>query len=166
MNKSFQAPRVARQNGSGFSLVELLVTMVILSIIVAIAVPNYMSFARQSRRTDAKNALLNLASMEERYFSINNVYTNVPTNLGYNAAAGVSFNVGSGYYQITTLTATAATAPTTAAPAGVPASYTITATPVPGGLQVGDTACTSFTITSGGAQSATPAANSTTCWQN
>src|SRR5271168_3942748 len=116
MNKSFQAPRVPRKNGSGFTLVELLVTMVLLSIIVAIAVPNYMSFARQSRRTDAKNALLNLASLEERYFSINNVYTALPTNLGYNAAA-TPFNVGNGYYEINAIAVNAATAPTTAVPA-------------------------------------------------
>jgi len=166
MNKSFQMPRVPRKHGAGFSLVELLVTMVIASILFAIAVPSYQSYLRQSRRTEAKSALLDLASLEERYFSINNAYTSVPSNLGYNGATvPPAFNVGNGFYQISVLNVIPATAPTALIPGGIPASYSITAVPVPGGLQVADTTCTSFTLTSGGVQSATPAANSTSCWQ-
>jgi type IV pilus assembly protein PilE len=161
MNKSVQSPRVPRSHGSGFTLVELLVTMVILSIIMAVAIPSYQSFIQKSRRTDAKSALLDLASLEERYFSVNNVYTNVPSNLGYSGALG--FTVGSGYYQISQINVTAAVAPTTAIPGGTPASFSIVAIPAAGSPQASDTACTSFTVTSGGGQTST--GTGTTCWQ-
>jgi type IV pilus assembly protein PilE len=160
MNKSLQSLRAPRSRASGFTLVELLITMVIASILFAIAIPSYRTFIQKSRRSDAKSALLDLASLEERYFSVNNVYTIVPANLGYGA---LPFSVGSGYYQVTTITVTPAVAPTTAAPAGTPASFSIVAVPVPGGPQVGDTACTSFTVTSGGGQTST--GTGTTCWQ-
>jgi type IV pilus assembly protein PilE len=161
MNKSVQSPRAPRSRASGFTLVELLITMVIASIIMAVAIPSYQSFIRKSRRTDAKSALLNLASLEERYFSVNNVYTSTPSNLGY--SGGLGFTVGSGYYQISQINVTAAVAPTTAIPGGTPASFSIVAIPVPGGPQVADTACTSFTVTSGGGQTST--GTGTTCWQ-
>src|SRR5271168_3439314 len=136
MNKSFQVLRVPRWYGSGFSLVELLITMVIASILFAIAMPAYQSYVRQSRRTEAKSALLDLASLEERYFSINNAYTSVPSNLGYNGATvPPAFNVGNGFYEISAIAVTAAVAPTALIPGGTPASYSITAIPVPGGLQ-------------------------------
>jgi type IV pilus assembly protein PilE len=162
MNKYFQSQRAPRSRASGFTLVELLITMVIASIIFAIAIPSYQSFIQKSRRTDAKSALLDLASLEERYFSVNNVYTNVPTNLGYPGAAP-PFNVGSGYYKISQINVAAAVAPTTAAPAGTPASFNIVAVPVAGSPQAGDAACTSFTVASGGVQTST--GTSTTCWQ-
>jgi type IV pilus assembly protein PilE len=161
MNKSFQSLRALSSHGSGFTLVELLITMVVASIIFAIAIPSYSSFVQKSRRTDAKSALLDLASLEERYFSVNNVYTNTPSNLGYSGALPII--VGSGYYQISAITVTAAVAPTTAVPGGTPASFSIVAVPVPGGPQVADTACTSFTVTSGGGQTST--GTGTTCWK-
>lgn len=164
MNKSFQSLPAPRSHGSGFTLVELLITMVVASIIFAIAIPSYQSFIQKSRRTDAKSALLDLASLEERYFSVNNVYTGTPSNLGYGA---LPFNVGSGYYRVSQINVTPAVAPTTAIPGGTPASFSIVAVPVPGSPQVADTACTSFTVTSGGGQSAQSGTtdNTATCWR-
>jgi type IV pilus assembly protein PilE len=170
MNKpvSLRERQAPVQTQQGFTLVELLITMVIVSILAAIAIPSYSSYIQRSRRTDAKSALLDLASLEERYFSTNNTYTNLPTNLGYTAGAGVAFPVGSGYYNITTLTATLAVAPLNATSAGTPATYTIIATPVAGNSQANDTACASFTVTSAGQQTALNSAgvdNSVTCWK-
>jgi type IV pilus assembly protein PilE len=110
---------------------------------------------RESRRTDARSALLDLAGREERYFATNNTYSSDSTQLGYTAAGNVwPQTVGSGYYQIA--------APTVPA-AGLPApSYSITATPI--GTQVSDTACTSLTVTSTGQQTSTPAGSAATCW--
>jgi len=42
----------------GFTLIELVVTMVIIAILAAIAIPSYTSYVRKGRRTDAKSALL------------------------------------------------------------------------------------------------------------
>jgi type IV pilus assembly protein PilE len=167
MNKPMLLPsRHSRVQGEqGFTLVELLIAMVIASILAAIAIPSYSSYIQKSRRTDAKSALLNLASLEERYFSTNNTYTNAPGNLGYAAGTVTPFPVSNGYYNITAIIPVAAVAPANATSAGTPASYTITATAI--GTQANDAACASFTISSSGQQTATgtdPNA-SVDCWK-
>ena len=139
----------------GFTIIELVVAMVIIGILAAIAIPAYSSYVRKARRVEAKTALLDLASLEERYFSVNNGYTKSQSLLGYSGVAGALFNVGSGYYQVQITNVAAATTTTVA-------TYLLTATPV--GDQVNDTTCTSFTLTNQGVQGATPAANVTTCW--
>jgi type IV pilus assembly protein PilE len=151
-------PRTRVSAPGGFTLVELLVAMVIAGILLAIAIPGYNGYIRKGHRTDAKTALLDMASMEERYFSTQNIYSQLTTDLGYTGAWPVT--VGSGYYQVSITQFTAATAPTAALPGGTPASYTLQALPI--GDQVNDTACTSFTLTSQGVQSSTPAGGS--CW--
>jgi type IV pilus assembly protein PilE len=153
----------------GFTLVELIVTLVILATLTAIAVPSYTHHVLVSHRTEAKSALLDLASMEERYFSVNNAYTNVPSNLGYTASAGTAFYIGTDqYYQVSTtgINVQPATAPTSTT-AGTPATFNITATAV--GRQAQDTACTTFVVYSSGQQTAQTSAgtdNSTNCWQS
>jgi type IV pilus assembly protein PilE len=139
--------------------------MVIAAVLAAIAIPAYSSYVLKSHRTDAKSALLDMASLEERYFSTQNTYTGDATQLGYTTATP-PFTVGNGYYQISILTVVAATAPTTAASAGTPATFTITAVPI--GNQLNDTQCASFTVTSQGQQTATAsggADNTAVCWQ-
>jgi type IV pilus assembly protein PilE len=153
-------PRTRVCASGGFTLVELLVAMVIAGILLAIAIPGYNGYVRQGRRTDAKSALLDMASMEERYFSMQNIYSQLTTDLGYTGAWPVT--VGSGYYQVSISQFTPATLPTAASPGGTPATYTLQAVPVPTGDQAKDTACTSFTLTSQGVQSSTPAGGS--CW--
>jgi type IV pilus assembly protein PilE len=130
-----------------------MITVVIVAILASIAIPSYTSYIQRSRRTDAKSTLLNLASLEERYFSTNNTYTNAAANLGYPVGTATPFTVGSGYYNITTLITTAAVAPINATSVGTPATYTITATAI--GSQAADLLCATFTITSGGVQTAT-----------
>jgi type IV pilus assembly protein PilE len=141
-----------------------MITMVIAAILLGIAIPAYNSYVLKSHRTDAKSALVDLASLEERYFSTQNTYTSIPSQLGYGPAAP-PFSVGSGYYNITAITVIAATAPTSTTSAGTPASYSITATAV--GYQLQDTACLTFTMTSGGVQTAATnggVANNAACW--
>jgi type IV pilus assembly protein PilE len=141
---------------AGFTLVELMVVIVIGAILVSIAVPTYTTHVRKSRRTDAKTALLDLATREERFSSLNNAYTNDPASLGYSGTFPQS--VGSGYYNINV-------APPIAAAAGVAAAFTATATPI--GTQTQDTQCQSFTIASTGMQHAIDSnGNDTTtiCW--
>jgi type IV pilus assembly protein PilE len=155
MNKPFLPPdrHSSVQSQQGFTLVELLITVVIVSILAAIAIPSYSSFILKSRRTDAKSALLNLASLEERYFSTTNTYTAAPANLGYPAGTAVPFPVSSGYYNITAIIPIAAALPANTTSVGTPASYTITATAI--GTQANDAACATFMISSSGQQTAT-----------
>jgi type IV pilus assembly protein PilE len=137
---------------AGFTLVELVVAMVVAAILAAIAIPSYTKYVRESRRTDAKSALLDLASLEERYFSTTNTYSTATTDLGYSGSWPVT--VGSGYYTVAQPTVVGAT--TTAA-----ATYSLTATAI--GTQANDTQCLTFTLTSAGVQSATPDPTNT-CW--
>ncbi len=154
--------KAGRTVGSaGFTLTELLIVMVVVAILMAIAVPMYQQQVQQSRRTEATNAVLELASREEKYFSINNNYTTDPTQLGYSTTEGATFPQSTGtYYQITV--------DVPAPAAGVAPSYTITATPATGSPQLNDTTCQSFSVIQTGVQSAansTGGDTTTTCWQ-
>jgi type IV pilus assembly protein PilE len=142
----------------GFSLIELMVVVAIATILFAVAVPSYMLYVRQSRRTEARTAVLDLAGREERFFSTNGAtYTAVPGNLGY-TAFGVP--IGSGYYSLAVCT------PDCLASALPAPSYSVTATPVAGQSQVNDAQCTSFSVNSAGQQFATGNQTAAFCWAN
>ena len=159
MQRNQGARACSAHRDRGFTLVELVVAMVIIAILAAIAIPSYSIYVLRSHRTEAKSALLDLASLEERYFSTMNTYTDDPTKLGYVGSTGVPFPVGSGWYNVL-VSFTPAAAPTALIPGGTPATYTITATAI--GQQAPDTACATFTVTSTGQQTAT----GPDCWAN
>lgn len=156
----------ARTRHAGFTLVELMITIVIVSILASIAVPAYTHQIRKSRRTEARTALLELASREERFLAANNLYSVTATDLGYGS---IPTAVGSGYYTMNvvpgagsplsgTLNGSATSVPT----------FTATATPVAGMGQDLDTDCSSFTVDSTGKQSSANTGGSDTttiCWQ-
>jgi len=131
----------------GFTLIELMITVVIIAVLAMVAVPAYFDSVRKSRRADAVTALNQIAQAQERWRANNPSYT---TNL---SSAGLNVpNPSSGYY---TLAVTAASA----------ASYSATATAA--GAQLKDTRCATFTLAASGGQftyTATPAANSARCW--
>lgn len=150
------APDAWREGG--FTLIELMITVVVASILATIAFPMYLHQVRESRRTDARSALLDLASREERYYAMNAVYTNSAGNLGY---TGWPQTVGSGYYQIAQ--PTNVNAPT----ATSPATFTLTATPIAGKGQDQDSDCQTFTVTQTGQETSTNSAaadSSSICW--
>ncbi len=65
----------------GFSLIELMVAVAIVAILASIAVPAYDSVIRKTRRSEARDELLRIAGMEEKFYTTNNVYTNDTTVL-------------------------------------------------------------------------------------
>jgi type IV pilus assembly protein PilE len=146
----------------GFTLIELMVVVVIATILLSIAVPSYMSQVRQSRRTEAKTAVLDLASREERYFSTNGaIYSVTPADLGY--AGAFPANVApDNYYQITVCSPAANCDPNPNPPPAP--SYYITATPVAGTSQAADAQCQSFSVDSTGQQFATGTLPAPQCW--
>ncbi|MDN5865041.1 MAG: prepilin-type N-terminal cleavage/methylation domain-containing protein, partial [Gammaproteobacteria bacterium] len=81
----------------GFSLIELMIVIVIVAILAAVAVPLYMNYGKEARRTAAVNALHTVASREEGYFSRFNQYATSLTQLGYAASA---VTTKGGYYQV------------------------------------------------------------------
>jgi type IV pilus assembly protein PilE len=161
--------QVLKGRNRGFTLVELIVAMVILATLAAIAIPSYSSYVLKAHRTEVKSALLDAASLEERYFSTINTYTSDPTKLGYGVAAP-PITVGNGqYYWIQSITIYPASPPTPLSPGGTPATYLITAVPNPGSMQVSDTDCWQWTVSSAGQQTAATQSgtdNTAACWQN
>ena len=62
------------KNIRGFSLVELMIVVSILSILAAFAVPSYLEQSKRARRADAQSALMGLAQAMERHFTENSTY--------------------------------------------------------------------------------------------
>jgi len=144
---------------AGFTLIELMIVVVIVAILLIVAVPTYISQMRESRRTEARNYLVELASREERYYATQNAYTSTASNLGY-AGFGSGNPVGSGYYYIST--------PSVPDPNNTSQpSYSLTALPVTGKGQDKDTYCASFTVESNGKRTALNSSgtdDSSYCW--
>lgn len=63
------------KNQHGFTLIELMVVVVVVTILAAIAYPSYMDSVRKGRRSDGKSALLSAAQTMERYFTENMTYS-------------------------------------------------------------------------------------------
>jgi type IV pilus assembly protein PilE len=61
-------------NTKGFTLIELMIAVAIVGILAAIAYPSYQNSVRDSRRADAKGALLAFANAMERHFTECNSY--------------------------------------------------------------------------------------------
>ena len=70
------------RHSAGFSLIELLIVTVIVAILSSLALPSYVSFIRESRRSDAAIALMELAAAAERFYATNSHFNGVtPTRL-------------------------------------------------------------------------------------
>lgn len=140
--------RAGQENG--FTLMELMIAIVVVAILTSIAIPTYNQQIQKSRRTEAQIALVEMANLEEQFFSNNFHYSTTLSLLPYAATT----DGGSGYYRLSV-----------ASPSG--RSFTITATPVAGKAQADDTSCTTFTLTNLGVKGATKsggADNTANCW--
>ncbi|MCP3674722.1 MAG: prepilin-type N-terminal cleavage/methylation domain-containing protein, partial [Gammaproteobacteria bacterium] len=59
---------------AGFSLIEVMIVVAIVSILAAIAFPSYQESVAKAKRADAQGALVSLAGVMERFYTENNTY--------------------------------------------------------------------------------------------
>ena len=130
----------------GFTLIEVLVTCVIVGVLAAIALPSYQKQIQKTRRSDAKSALVGAAGQMERYFTERSTYATA--TLGTGAGHVYPATTENGYYALSLANLTATT-------------YTVRATPA--GAQVGD-ACGTMTYTDQGAKGVTGSLAVSDCW--
>jgi type IV pilus assembly protein PilE len=140
---------------TGFTLIELMVTVAIVGILATIAATSYQTQIVKSRRTDARTALLDMAGREEKLFSTTNAYGTTPASLGYGTGTGTSVAVGSGYYNVTV---------NVPDPAQANAAGTFSLVATPTGPQTSDTLCLTLSVNQLGQQSSTGSASTATCW--
>ena len=112
-DRSKGSPRAVRIGG--FTLIELMMTVAIVGILVAVALPNYSQHVRTGRRAEAQAYLQTVAAREQQFFVDTRSYVDL-------AAVGISVpDSVNGAYTLTVTTA-----------AGPPPTFTVTAEPKAG----------------------------------
>ncbi|MBE9559669.1 MAG: type IV pilin protein [Proteobacteria bacterium] len=62
------------KNNSGFTLVELMVTVVIIGILTAIAYPSFTEYANKAECSDGMDTLLQQAALMEEFYNVGDTY--------------------------------------------------------------------------------------------
>jgi type IV pilus assembly protein PilE len=140
----------------GVTLIELVVVMVIVGILAAVAIPSYRNYVIRSQRSDAKDALLALATQQEKHYLQCNTYA---TAIGANTACPATLQgtatSENGWYALDITQGTAT-------------NFTVRARAVAGENQAQDAACQTFTVTEAGVRSALDSGagnNTEECWR-
>ncbi|OQW89096.1 MAG: hypothetical protein BWK72_03780 [Rhodoferax ferrireducens] len=124
-----------QRKSGGFTLIELMITVAVIGILAAVALPSYSSYIARSKRAEARAEVLKAEGWLERYYTENNRYssTAAATTTNPTAFAGLFGSIpktGTAYYTISL--------------AVTGSGYTITATPT--GSMTGDE-CGNYTKT-------------------
>jgi type IV pilus assembly protein PilE len=157
------SPRIA-----GFTLIELMITVVVIAILAAIGYPSYTRWVAETRRTDATMALQQIAAMQERFmtqcsryaddFGGNISHINAAlacTGLGMNGG-GNTFTTTDGHYDIVLVTSPV--------DGENDMAYLLTASPNGPQATADGAKCATFTLNHVGVKGAT-GAQSTKCWK-
>jgi type IV pilus assembly protein PilE len=149
--------RTLHRRMRGITLIELLTVIVILSLLMSIAVPTYRRYLVRSQRSEAKIALLQLQTAQEKFYAQYNRYTDKVTTKSTAATPGLGLPgvTETGKYDVTV----------TSLEVGGQA-YTATAKPHAGGGQTDDKDCGSFTINERGVRgNSTGSGHVQNCWK-
>ena len=125
----------------GFSMIELMVVVAIISILAAIAIPSYMGIQKKAARSEAKAKLEAIALSLEGYMAENNDYGSdrpytyvcgpgcvAPAGFGHSGGIGAIANMGNNLLYNYQIIVTQTPAP----------AFTVIATPRTGGRVAGD----------------------------
>lgn len=117
----------ARKRG-GFTLIELMITVAVIAILAAIALPSYTQYVIRSKRSAAQAQMMDIANRQQQFLIANRSYADKPalTASGYALPSEVASNYS---YDVTL------------SPPGVP-GFTLTLTPLGTGTQASDGALT------------------------
>ena len=133
----------------GFSLIELLITIAVLSLITTMAVNTYRGSVLKARRAEAKTSLMELAQLLERnYTETNSFATNISGN-SYALPFTVSPRNGTTHYNLSL-------------PVQTTMAFTLRA--VPAGAQADDTRCNVLTLNQAGIKTKSGSGPLAECW--
>jgi type IV pilus assembly protein PilE len=150
-----------KRTQQGFTLIEVMITVVIIGILASIVYPSYQNNIIQSRRADAKSALLELANFMERQATEAGCYMDPggdgQCGTGDDSTPTLPFTTtpktGVAYYDLTVSPISTS-------------SFTLVATPIVGTSQANDP-CGVLTLTHTAVKGITPLDSSSTvadCW--
>jgi type IV pilus assembly protein PilE len=125
-----------RQRSFGFTLIELMITVAVVAILAAVAIPSYQDHVRKSRRAQAKADLVELAQILERNHTVQNTY------VGATLPFTQSPRQGTAQYTLSLIGTTSASA------------FSLQAAPVDGGPQATDK-CGTLTLDQAGRKTPT-----------
>ena len=140
----------------GFTLIELMVTVVIAGILAAVAYPNYTSYVQRGRRADAAAVLTAVVQAQERYRGNRSTFSSSLEELKVDPSAITK------HYDVNIAKLSGAET--------LVSGYVVTATPKSGSPQRNDKDCVSLSIKVDGASVSYLAAGqgdrvtSNTCW--
>lgn len=72
----------------GFTLIEVMITLVLLAVITAIAIPAYQGYVATARQAEGRNNLAALQMAQEEYYLENNAYFAGANNGALKTASG------------------------------------------------------------------------------
>jgi type IV pilus assembly protein PilE len=145
-----------RRTARGVTLMELLVVITILALLASIAVPTYRRYLIRAQRSEAKIALLQLQTAQEKFYLQNNVYTDDVTTASP-SGLGLLAQTETGKYTVAVALEDVD---------GVAdQAFVATATPRAGGGQTDDAQCRNFTIDERGTRGNSGTSGPEVCWK-
>ena len=135
----------------GFTMVEVLIVVVIISLLSTLALSSYGEYIRKARRADAKADLLELAQLIERNYTESNRFHQDVTGTAYALEFTQSPQQGRAFYNLSFV-------------AGQPTTTTYTIQAVPTGSQTDDSRCMILRLDHTGNRTATGTGGTAECW--
>lgn len=143
---------------SGFTLIELMITVAIIAILSAVAYPAYTQYIIRGKRSAAASFIVTVANRQEQSMLNARSYFSIPAGT---AAQWTAVNMTVPSEVSTNYTVTVAADNTT-----TPPTWAVTATPIAGTTQATkDTACGSLTYNQAGAKGISGTGTVANCWK-